>query len=79
MSNIPTTTEELREEAMGIGQALRSGKISNSVARTLLLGTKVALDTLRTEMEATRLGADFYAVELSQDNRIKKAVVTRAA
>lgn len=69
MTNIPATTEELRNSVFEIGKQLREGRISNPIARTLLHEAKIALDTLRIEMEATRLGADFSAVFFKATDR----------
>lgn len=64
-----STTEMLRDDVLQIRKDLRSGALSNSVARTLLVGAKIALDTLRAEMEATRLGAAFQPIEFHSADR----------
>lgn len=75
-----SNTEQLRDDVLSIRQELRDGKVSNSVARTLLQGAKIALETLKAEMEASRLGADFKAVELHEEVRAEqKPRLARAA
>lgn len=77
MINTPSSTEELRDDVLRIRADLRAGNISNTVARTLLNGAKIALDTLRAEMEATRLGAIFNDVHMTEKVRNKQASTLR--
>jgi hypothetical protein len=62
-------TQELRSDVLQIRQDLRDGKISNQVARTLLFGAKTAVDTLKLEMDAAKLGCDFRPVAMNQEDR----------
>lgn len=64
-------TEELRDDVLKIRDDLRAGKISNAVARTLLYGAKIAVDNLKIEIEAARLGCEFHAVALHDADRKK--------
>jgi len=66
------TTEQLRDDVLNIRTELRAGKLSNSVARTLLVAAKIALDTLKAEMEASRLGAAFNPVDFHASDRNKE-------
>jgi hypothetical protein len=65
------STEDLRKDVLEIRAQLRAGTLSNAVARTLLVGAKIALDTLRVEMDAARLGCEFGAIDLSTISRAK--------
>lgn len=67
--SLPTSTEALRSDVLQIRSDLADGKMTTSVARTLLLGAKIALDTLRVEMEAKKMGSNFGAVMLSEAER----------
>jgi hypothetical protein len=67
------STEELRDDIMQIRKDLRSGVLSNAVARTLLQGAKHALETTRLEMEAQRLGCEFTPVYFKQEDRAAAA------
>lgn len=62
-------TEKLRDEVVEIRQLLRDGKISNAVARSLILAAKTELESLKAEMEASRLGAMFGPVEYHSADR----------
>lgn len=73
------TTADLRKDVLAIRQELRAGTLSNSVARTLLHGAKIALDTLRTEMEAKRLGCAFGPIDLSGDGESERDSILRDA
>lgn len=64
-----TNTEDLRDDVLQIRADLRAGKISNAVARTLLYGAKTAVDTLKLEIEAARLGCAFDTVPLHEAER----------
>lgn len=72
LTKVPDT-EEMRDDVLQIREDLRSGKLSNAVARTLLYGTKIAVDTLKIEMDAARLGCDFHAVALRDEDRKKSS------
>lgn len=63
------TTETLRDDILKIRDDLRAGRITNTVARTLISAAKEALASLKLEIEAARLGAGFSAVELSEKDR----------
>lgn len=67
-----TNTEHLRDDVEQIRADLRAGKISNTVARTLIMAAKSELDSLKLEIEAARLGSDFRSVEFHEDERNKK-------
>lgn len=71
MSNSPANTEELRAEILQIMADLSAGKISNTVARTQLIGARAAIETMRVEMEAKRLGPCFEAVSFNAADRAK--------
>lgn len=69
-------TEKLRDEIAELRDQLRAGKISNAVARTLILAARFELESLKAEMEAARLGTSFQALTYhAQDrNRSLKSV-----
>lgn len=72
-------TQVLRDYVVSVQKRLELGELSNSVARTLLHSAKITLDTLRTEMEAARLGCEFGAVAFDERDRNKKDSPRRAA
>jgi hypothetical protein len=65
------TTEDLRNDVIKIRDQLEAGTISNAIARTLIFGSKIVLDTLKVEMEAARLGTSFSAVHFDEEDRPK--------
>lgn len=64
-------TQAMRDDVLEIRAALREGKLTNTVARTLIMASKVVYDSLKLEIEAARLGADFKAVDFHQEDRNK--------
>jgi len=76
---LPRSTEDLRNDVLMIGEELRNGTISNAVARTLLHRAKIALDTLRTEIDVARLGCDFRSVDMAEERRNKESSIRRVA
>jgi hypothetical protein len=68
------STEELRNEVQEIVRAVRDGTLSTTIARTLLLGAKITLDSVKMEMEAARLGSSFSAVRFAEAERNKSSL-----
>lgn len=76
---LPYDTSDIVKEVLELGADLRAGKISNPVARTLLLRAKMAFDGVRIEMEAARMGCEFSSVILDAKERTKKGTLKRVA
>jgi len=64
---------------MDLARAVRDGTISTSVARTIIPLLQMKLNALRTEMEASRLGATFVAIPFSSADRNKRAPLKHVA
>ena len=62
-------TETLRDEIAQLRVKLQEGKISNAVARSIILAARFELESLKAEMEAVRLGSDFSAVNYHASER----------
>jgi hypothetical protein len=62
-------TEKLRDEIADLRDKLRDGKISNSVARSIILAARFELESLKAEMEAVRLGSSFGPVSYHSEHR----------
>lgn len=74
-----STTQELRDDLLKIRQDLREGKISNSVARTLIVGAMAAMKTLLAEMEVAKMGCAFSQVQMHEEDRNPPAKAIRRA
>lgn len=59
-------TDTLRTDVLDVRRKLLSGEISNTVARTLLLGSRIIIDSIRVEIDAARLGCEFKPVEVER-------------
>lgn len=66
-------SETLRLDVLAIRADLRNGKLSNAVARTLLYGAKVAIDTWKIEIEASRLGCDIQPLPVEGVTGLRRA------
>jgi hypothetical protein len=69
----------LRDEIATLREHLREGKISNSVARSIILAARFELESLKAEMEAVRLGSSFGPVAYHASDRVEKTKIRRVA
>lgn len=68
----PTNTKLLRDDVLKIREDLRAGIITNAVARTLLAGAKIAIDTMKVEAAVATLGTDLKTVEFDTTPRLRQ-------
>lgn len=66
------TNEDIVADVLEIRQLLREGKMSNTVARTLISGSKVAIQGMKLGLLAKQVGIDFAPVHY-QDEKRKEA------
>lgn len=71
-------TEKLRDEIADLRVALREGRISNAVARSIILAARFELESLKAEMEAVRLGTAFGPVAYRAEDRARIKVAAAA-
>jgi hypothetical protein len=61
--------EDIVEDVLDIRKLLREGKMSNGVARTLIMGSKVALSGMKLGLLAQQMGVDFEPVYYKDEKR----------